>query len=120
MCIKIVHLEEQKEFNPSEPLETQMEGAKQILVSYDPIDPKIDSFLGQMERICKSGITWKAEIKVDTNNYLNGLKFERKIEKIKRKLDVNEVIKGLTKFHSETDKKLTELSKLCMGKMDEC
>ncbi len=119
MCIKIIRPEQQTEFNPLEPLETQVEGAKEILVNYDPIDPQIDSFMVEMERICKNGISCNIDIKVNTNNYLNGIRFERKIEKIKRKLDVNEVVKGLTKFHSETDRKLNEISKICAREMDE-
>lgn len=119
MCIKIIRTENQKELNLLEPLERQVQGADQILVNYDPLDPKVSYFLDEMERLCKFGISCNVEIKVNTNNYLNGIKFERKISKIKKKLDVNEIIKGLTKFHSETDRKLTELSKMFMGKMDE-
>ncbi len=114
MCIKIVRPEEQKEFNPSEPLERQVEGAKQILVSYDPVDPKIGSFLNEMERLCNSGISCNVEIKVNTNNYLNGIRFERKIERIKRKLDVNEVVKAIVNNHLETDRKLNEISEMCL------
>ena len=120
MCIKIIRPEEQKELDPAEPLELQVEGAKEILVNYDPVDPKIDSFVDEIERLCRNGISCNLDIKVNSNNYLNGIKLERTIEKIKRKLDVNEVVKGLAKFHYDTDRKLNELSQLCMEKIDEC
>lgn len=118
MCIKIIGNQEQ-EFDVTAPLENQIIGAKEILVSYDPTDPKIDSFLDQMEEMIQKGIDCKAEIKVKTNNYLNGLKLERAVEKLKRKLNVNEIVKGLSTFHYETNRKLDELSKLCMEKTDE-
>ncbi len=118
MCIKIIGTEEQ-EFNPSEPLEEQIAGAKEIVVSYDPVDPKISSFVGQIELMVKNGVSLPADITVKTNNYLNGRKLERKLESLKRKLDVNEVVKGLTNFHAETDRKLSEISEMCLGKIDE-
>jgi hypothetical protein len=119
MCIKIIRPEEQKEFNPSEPLEMQVEGADRILVSYDPVDTKIDSFLREMERLCRCGISCNVDIKVNTNNYLSGLRFQHQIEKLKKKLDINEIVKDLTKFHWDTDRKLNELSKLCASGIDE-
>jgi len=119
MCGKIIRIEDSLEFDRCEPLDQQVEGAKEILVSYDPLDPKIDSFVGQIELMVKNGISLKADIKVKANNFLNGIKLERKLEKLKLKLDVNEVVKGLTRFHSETDRKLGEIANICLEKIDE-
>ena len=119
MCIKIICSDHEHEFSISKPLEIQMEGAKEILVSYDPVDPKIDCFVGEMERLCASGISCNVEIKVESNNYLNGIKLERKLENLKRKLSVNEVVKGLTKFHADVDKRLRELQDMCSEKINE-
>ena len=118
MCIKIIGTEE-IEFNPKEPLENQILDAKEIIVSYDPIDPKIPSFVGQIEMMVEKGIGCKANIVFNANNYLNGLKLERKLEKLKLKLDVNEVVKGIIKSHAYTDKKLQEMSEMCIGKTNE-
>ncbi len=119
MCIKIVGTKSQKEFDPSAPLETQIAGAKEIVVSYDPVDPKIDMLVDEMERFCKNGISCNVDIKVNSNNYLNGLKLERRVERLKKKLNINEVAKGLTKIYAETDCKLRELSEMCTEKLNE-
>src|SRR5271155_3757057 len=107
MCIKIIGSQE-LEFNSAQPLEEQIHDAKEIVVDYDPEDSKIDFFVNEMERFCNTGINCDVEIKVESNNYLDGIKLERRIEKIKQKINVNEVVKGLTKFHYDVDRKLNE------------
>lgn len=119
MCIKIIKSEAEQEFDMSEPLEYQIRDAKEIIVSYDPVDPRINSFMDEMERFCANGISCNVAIKVKSNNYMNGIKLERKLETLKRKLDVNEVVKGLTRFHAEADKKLRELHEMCLEKINE-
>lgn len=119
MCIKIICSESESEFNLAESLEQQIADAKEIVVSYDPMDPKIDCFVSQVECMVKNGASFKADITVKPNNKLDGLKLQRKIEKLKLKLNVNEVVKGLSNLHSETDRKLCEISEMCLGKLDE-
>lgn len=119
MCIRIIGIAESLEFNPSEPLENQIAGAQEIVVNYDPYDLKISSFVGQMELMVKNGISCTANIRVNPNNHLEGLKLERCLERIKRKLDVNEIAKNLVICHAETDSKLCELSEMCMEKFNE-
>jgi len=117
MCIKIISPEKSLEFNPMEPLEDQVYNAKEILVKYEPNEErKMNSFVREMERMVLSGLSCGAEIKVETNNHLEGVKLERKLDKLKLKLNVNEMVKGLTKFHADLDNKLCELSKLCLEK----
>lgn len=118
MCIKILGKEE-VEFNIDRPLMEQINGAEEIRVNYDPTDPKISSFLTQIEYMAKNGMSLSADIKVNANNMLNGLKFERRVEQIKKSLDVNEVIRGLAKLHSSVDHRLSELSELCFGRNNE-
>jgi hypothetical protein len=113
MCIKIICSDHEHEFSASNPLEQQLVGAKEVIVSYDPIDPKIESFVNEMQRFCDNGISCDVFISVKSNNHLNGFKLERKIEKLKRKLDFNEVTKKLVKFQAEADRKLKELSEMC-------
>ena len=114
MCIKIIHSGDEQEFNQFEPLEQQTIGAKEVLVNYDPVDPKIDQFVDEMERFCKTGISCEFDIKVNPNNNLDGFKLRRKLQKIKYQLDVNEAIKKLTTIHAETDKKILEIAEMCM------
>ena len=119
MCIKIIG-EKTLEFNPYESLENQLLEAKEIFVKYDSSEQnKIDSFIDQMEKLCQSGITCNAEIKVDGNNCLEGFRVERKIDRIKKALDTNEFIKSIARFHATTDSKLSEIQNICLRKLDE-
>lgn len=116
MCITIVRTHEEVEFAPNEPLEYQIKGAKQVVINYDPTDSSIEQFMEQMDRIVKNGVSCQMNIKVNNNNFLNGYKFERKVEEANRNIEVNEVIKTLISNHYETDKKLCEISQMCTEK----
>jgi len=120
MCVKIICTDHEHEFNPSEPLENQLSGAHEVIVSYDPLDPKIASFIGQVELMVKNGVSCEANIKFNANNYLNGMKLERHIDKLKLALETNEVVKNLTKIHASTDRRLREIAEMCLtGKTNE-
>ena len=119
MCIKIIGSQE-LEFNSAQPLEQQIHDAKEIVVDYDPEDSKIDFFVNEIERLCDTGIDCNVEIKVEPNNYLDGVKLRRTLQKIKYKLDVNEAIKKIITLHAETDKKILEIAQMCsMEKINE-
>lgn len=119
MCVKIISPENEHEFNIAQPLSEQIGDAKEIVVDFDPTDPKIDCFMVQIEAMVKKGIACKANITVNVNNHLSGLRYERRIESLKRKLDINEVIKGVCHMAADADRKLGELSRLCLGNTDE-
>ncbi len=119
MCIKIVRSHEEVEFNPSELLESQVRGAKQVVIDYDMNDTKIQSFMDQIDRIIKTGVSCQMNIKVQANNSLLGYRLEKKAKKISKELDINEAIKTIVSNHSETDRKLEELSEMCMGRINE-
>lgn len=119
MCVKIIGSEKDAEFNPNFPLEQQIVGAKEIFISYDPLDPKIEFFMDQVEDLVKSGISCPTNIKFNANNNLTGIKLERRLERLKRDLSVNEIIKSLSSLHSNVDKKLCELSRMCLEKINE-
>lgn len=119
MCIRIICKDHEHEFNPTEPLENQVIGAHKILINYDPTDLKIPSFEDQIELMVKNGASCKAEIEVNTNNDLDGIRLERRIEKLKLALDVNEAVKKLTLLQADTDRRLSEMSNMCIGKIDE-
>jgi len=120
MCIKIICSDHEHEFDMAMPLEQQIVGANEIVVSYDPADPKIPSFIGQMEMMVKNGISCRPEIHVDVKDSLDGCRLRTKIKRLKYNLDVNEAIKKLTIFHAETDSKIREIAERCLiGKTDE-
>ena len=119
MCIRIICTDHEHEFSMAEPLEQQIVGAKEIIVNYDPHDPKIDYFVNEVENMIKSGIACDLKISVNTNNCMNSVRLSKKIEKLKMKLDINEVVRKLSLLHSNTDRKLCEISELCLGKTNE-
>lgn len=116
MCIKIIGYEKELEFNTHEPLEHQILGATDIFVNYDPIDPKISCFMDEIERMAEHGISCNAHIKVNNNSYIEGIKLEKRLKKIKTKLHVNEIVKNISLLHTNIDKKLGEISEMCLGK----
>lgn len=113
MCIKIVKTHEEVEFEPNEPLEYQVRGAKQVVINYDPDDDRIQSFMDQMGRIVKSGVSCQMNIKVNSTNSLKSYQFERQLEEASKNLQVNEAITMLVKKQHETDKKLSEMQQIC-------
>lgn len=114
MCVKIVHPELTFEFDVESPLDKQVYGATEIRVNYDPNDlHKLDTFLSQLEKMVRLGINCEAEIVVEPGNSLEGLKLERHLEKLKYGLEVNEIAKGLTRMHNNTDHALCEISGMC-------
>lgn len=100
----------------NQPLEEQLRGSKQVIVNYEPKDPAIDKFLDEMERMCKKGVSASVNITFNHNNHLSGAKSKKKANTLAEDLDINEVIKLITKAQAETDKKLEEISKCCFDK----
>lgn len=122
MCVKILKSGVSSEFDPSEPLEYQARGAEKIVVNYNPVDPTIGNvevFVDEMERLCKSGISCNVDIQFNSNNYLKGLKIERKLERLREKLGINEVVKKMVINFDECQRKLKELSSMCVEKSNE-
>ena len=114
MCIRIVRSHEEVEFEPSEPLEYQVRGAKEVVISYDPEDTRIQSFMDQMDRIVKSGVGCQMNIRVNSDHSLSAYRFERQLNEASYDLDLNKAIKILVSTHNETDKKLSEMQQLCL------
>jgi hypothetical protein len=114
MCVKIVRNKETVEFDPSQPLEEQVRGCKQVVINYKPEDSQLQSFMEQFDRIIKTGVGCQMNIKFSANNTLDGIRTERKIDHLSKALEFNEVIRAVATIHHETDKQLTELSQLCI------
>lgn len=119
MCIKILRSHGEFEFEPTEPLEYQIRGAKQVVIDYDPSDSRIECFMAEMDRIVKTGVSCQMNIKVNSNNYIKGHQFKKKIEDASKKLDLNEVVKIIVNTHADADRKLSEMSEMCLGRIDE-
>lgn len=117
MCVRIIGNTYSELFDSSLPIGGQLVDAKEVLIDYNPYNPDIQDFVSKMDIICNFGFSSKVEINFDSNNYLEGLKVEREIESIKRKIEINSVLKEISNLHSITDKKLNELSNFCLGKI---
>ena len=119
MCIKIIKSETSFEFDPNQPLECQLVDAKEVVVDFHPEDKEqIENFVDQVEQIVKNGIGWPVDIKVNPNNTLKGLRLERLMKVMTQDLHLNAAIKNLVKMHCTADRKLSELSGLCLERTD--
>ena len=109
MCIKI----DQLKYDTKRPLEEQLKNSEKVVINYDPKDPDMDHFLGEMERLVKTGISCNVSLDIAHNNFLNGARAKKQVKRLKKDLDLNEAIKLLVTLHSELDKKLGNMSAFC-------
>lgn len=116
MSITILTADEQKPYDMSKTLESQLVGCKQIIVDFRLHDPTIEKFLDEIERFANYGIGHKLNIKVIHNDQLLGAKIKRQVKKVESSLAMNELIKLMALTYDITDRKLEELSNFCMGK----
>lgn len=115
MCIKFINGNVNKNYDPSKPLEDQIDGFQDIMVDYDPQDSSIELFLKEIQRIIKTGLKANFNIKVQHNNNIFGFKVKKKLQKANTDLVINDIIKMMVLGYSNTDKKLEELSTTCNG-----
>jgi len=114
MCVKIFSDKSETEYDASRPLEDQIGGSNKIVIDYRPEDSSIEKFVDEVERICKNGISCNLNIEVMTNNILRGAKIKRKAKELVFDLKLNDLIKLMSTVQSVTDKKLEEMSQLCL------
>lgn len=113
MCVKIVRVKETREFDVNVPLEEQLRGSKQVVVNYEPQDLSIERFLSEVERLCKSGISASLNIQFNHNNQLSGVKVQKRLSKLAKDLDINELVKFMVGAQADADKKIEEMLNLC-------
>lgn len=115
MCVKIVKEEVEITYDARQPIEAQLEGSQKVVVHYDPKDSSIDTFLHEMERLCKNGSFSTLNFEFNYNSNLNGFKAKNKMRTVQRDLEINEIVKLMVLMQSEADKKLDEITKACFG-----
>lgn len=113
MCIKILSDGLELKYDAAKPLEQQLLGCQKVVINYEPKDPDMDSFLSEMERLCKNGITCDVSIDISHSNHINGAKAHKQLKRLRKDLDLNEAIKLLVNLHSATDIKLSEMAEFC-------
>ena len=116
MCVKIIKSDVETKYDAKKPLEEQLEGSNQVVIHYEPKDPDIDVFLGEMERFCKMGIGTNVTVDVIHKNNIKGAKAKKQVNRLMRDLDLNEAIKLLVNLHSKCDTSLSEMSNFCKGR----
>lgn len=109
MCIKIVKAEKEIPYDIGRPLEDQLIGSSQVIVDYQPFDESIDSFLKEVERIVKNGISANLSIRVLHNNHIFGFKVKQKLKSATNNMVLNDIIKLMVLSQIKTDKKFEEL-----------
>jgi hypothetical protein len=114
MCIKIFNSASEAEYDMQRPLEDQVGDSDRIVIDYSPEDSSIEKFVGEVERICKNGISCNLNIEVITNSILKGAKIKRQAKALEFDLKLNDLIKLMTIAQSHADKKLEEMSELCL------
>lgn len=110
MCIKINEVA----YDTTTPLEEQLGASNKIVIDYEPEDSSIDKFVGEVERICKNGISCNLNIEVLTNNILKGAKIKKQARMLEFDLKVNDLIRLMTTIQSHADKTLEEMSEACL------
>lgn len=114
MCVQIMKNNKLEHFCCDTPIEMQILGSSEVIVEYYPEDKEVGKFLQEIEKCSKKGISLHMNVKVNYNGYLDGFKIKKKISKVQRDINVNEVIKLMVLAHSEADKRLEELVSLCV------
>lgn len=116
MCVKITTNNIEKHFDCDIPIESQVSNASSVKVEYRPDDKEICKFLQEIDKCAKNGISLKINVKVDYNNYLEGFKFKKQINKAVKSININELIKLMVLSQSAADKKLKELVDMCLNR----
>jgi hypothetical protein len=114
MCIKIFNSANEVEYDMDKPLEDQVGQSNKIVIDYSLEDTSIEKFVDEVERICKNGVTCNLNIEVMTNSILKGAKVKRQTKALEFDLKLNDLIKLMTMTQFNADKKLEEMSELCL------
>jgi hypothetical protein len=113
MCVRLIDDGMVCNYDSSRPLEEQIGNDTQVVINYEPKDPDINTFLVEMERLCKSGISANVKVEIQHNNAIKGIKAKKQLKRLKKDLDLNQAIKLLVNLQRKTDITLEELSNFC-------
>ena len=114
MCVKILRNNEEVSFDPDKEFMPQVLGSDRVVVNYKPKDKEVAVFIDCMEQCAKLGINPKLTIHVNYEDQIGGTKTKRKIKKALSDININEVVKLVAMSQQSTDKKLEEISSLCL------
>ena len=113
MCVKIKKNNQIIEYDVDQPLELQLCNSEEIIVNYKSSkDFEVDQFLDEIEKVAKSGKIKTSDIKLINNTNLATKRTQKRLEKIQKHFQVNELVSNLALSHYESDRKLSEISDL--------
>lgn len=113
MCVTLLGPSVDRKYDSSIPLEIQLEGCQQVTINYEPKDSSITSFMGELERLCKTGVSCNVNFEVLHNDNLSGARVKKQVHNFNNDLKLNEAIKILVDMQYKADKTLRELSLFC-------
>lgn len=113
MCVRIIGNGVEYKYDSSRPLEEQVCENKQVIIRYESKDPDIESFIGEMERLCKNGISTNVKVEIQHGNNIKGIRAKKRLKRLTKDLDLNEAIKILVNLQRKTDIALEKLSNFC-------
>lgn len=114
MCVKILRENQEVSFDPDKEFMPQVEGATKVVVNYKPKDREVASFIECMEQCVKLGIDPKVKLQVNYEDQIAGTKVKRKLKKALSDISINEVVKLVAMSQQSIDKKLEEISEMCL------
>ncbi len=117
MCVKFIKQQKEVIYDRNKPIEDQLIGSRKVVVNYDPKDTSIDSFLHEMERLCKNGTFASFDVEFNYNRDLSGFRSKKKLQEVRKGIELNEIIKLLVLMQSEADKKIDEIKKACLNRI---
>ena len=116
MCVKILLDNSEVPYDCNLPLEMQVVNATEVRVNYQPNDVEVEKFLQEVERCAKSGCDLKMKVKICYNDFLAGFKMKKQLRRALSDISFNEIIKLMVLTQSEADRKLEELSTICLNR----
>ena len=116
MCVKIIKDNITLDYDSKASFMSQVDGASEVLVNYQPNDKSIGKFLQELQKCADSGVEPKLNIRVDYNGFLSGYKVKKSLTKALNDISLNQIIKLMALSHSEADKRLEEISELCKNR----
>lgn len=117
MCVKLIKAKQEIPYDMGVPLEDQIKGCSKVIVDFRPNDPQLEKFMDEIERFAETGLSFKFNVQVIHNAQILGAKIKKQVKKVQKDLSVNELIKLMALAFDNSDRKLSEISEMCMGKV---
>lgn len=116
MCVTMVRDNIACSYDPQGDFLEQAENCTEVIIDYLPEDGIIKKFLQEVQKCAKNGIKLDLNVKVNYGDYLSGFKTKKEIKRALSDISLNEIVKLLTISQHNAEKKLEELSLMCLNR----